>query len=238
MQKGPICVHFGEFCGMGTDRTFRCAKFETTTERHCETCSHHQPYPTGDKVTISTVVSSVPCREKMRNELLEHNEDFFDSDPLFVYEDPEMRGAFSGFYRSLTELFMCYPHRSVFVYLQDDTLLAADARDSLLWLFETKKPKVASLYNPPDFIPKRDHDGWEKHDYGWNTCGACALAFSRDGLFDLLTDPVVLRHRVAGPNRGIAAVDSVVGVWAAKFGGIYYHTEGLAYHVGQRSTLR
>lgn len=147
-------------------------------------------------------------------------------------------GAFANWYLSLTELVLREPYADAYFLCQDDVEFCSDLRsylEGILWL--TSSPKVLSPYCA---AVHDTHSGSEFHqiDEGSRTCGALSLILPNAVARAILCDSFFIEHRRAGPGKGLAHIDSVIGAWCQATGiGFWVHSPSLCQHTGVHSTL-
>lgn len=234
MAEGIDCVSLKQYQGCDKTRVFGCAIHGRTTLEACQTCTEHRSYFAYPDFEIAGVIQTTPHRQQYFKQafrsllhVCDHAEQEIDSPPS---------GAFPAFVMAMTRLFYRHPHASAYLYLQDDTVLKQDTAKILA----NELPSVyavASLYNPPDLPHFNTDVKWQQVDNGWNSPGACCYVFSPEGIRSLLRDPYLQWHRLRGATGGMRGIDSVVGVWAAQHGGIWYRRKALAKHLGVISSI-
>jgi hypothetical protein len=229
----------------------------------CATCSHHSPlvFPQFEIVSGFTTSPRPGGVSYLDKAWLSAHAAGLNPRELWADHGREF-GPFGSFYMVATLLALKHPHASAYGIFQDDVRFAGEiaptVADSIectpaalacvkdwfafrgrLPLQPIPPPRVMTLYHAPwlDEMKARPTFDWNQTATGWNSPGACAYAFSPEGLRDFLTDPVVLAHRRQGPGGGWRDIDAVVGVWAEKFGGIWFYREPMAFHIGEVSTI-
>ena len=252
-HEGTECFRFGPYKGQDYNRLdqqwFDCTLHGATTLERCRACPDHKrlDFP---KFELAAGITTAERPGKV-NYLdgtgfsLANSFHLINGTVLIGNDDDKRLGPFGMFYLVATELYIRHPHASAYLISQDDVtynrfsgeIVAALGADTSRWA-------VLSLYTAPELSeavqqakPKDGMGNWRQIDKGWNSPGACAYVFSDWALRDFLTDPVVLWHRRFGPTNGWRGLDSVVGVFAARFAGIWHHTPPLAHHVGVVSTI-
>lgn len=154
-----------------------------------------------------------------------------------TYREPRI-GAWPNFFLGLSELMMRDPEADAYLMVQDDVeffdgVKLREFLESILW--PGNSPGPVSLYSCQ--IAARAETGWARHERPW-FLGAHAFVFPGDLIRRFLSDPVVLAHRKAGANHGLANVNTVVGEWAYRNGSpISFPTPSLCRHIGHASTL-
>ena len=150
---------------------------------------------------------------------------------------PHKMGMFSNWYLSLTEMVLTAPNADAYMICQDDVEFSRGLRNYLqqkLWY--GSNPQVVSVYTAGAHEnPKQP--GFSRLNAGWDTCGALALIFPKAVAHCILSDPVLLQHRITGPLGGKGCIDSVVGAWCDLRGVDYVvHSPSLAQHTGLHTT--
>lgn len=114
-----------------------------------------------------------------------------------------------------------------YLLLQDDVLLSPNLR---AYLESTSPPRGAACLSP--YTSSKYHrDGW-----GWHTArykglvGALAFIFTKDKLRSLLASPWAREKQSNG-------IDTFIGRWAKRNGGIQFHSPSLCEHIGDTSTI-
>lgn len=234
---------------------FECAKHGPISLERCRNCPDHTRlrFPAWE---WAVAITTTPGRDQYLVDTCLALETAWPANhrgPLLTFDDalalgPDKQtlGPFGNFYRAATEMYLRQPHATAYLFLQDDVILDPESRTIVEALGTDTGPwAVLSLYTAPELSHRvheapmrliKDNGRWRQLDAGWASPGACAYVFSDWGLRDFLTDPVVLAHRRIGPGNGWRCLDSVVGVWAAKHGGIFHHVPPLAKHIGAVST--
>jgi len=262
-QCGTDCKFFGQFkhsaakhpeaeIGEEDLRVFACLcpglnsmGIHSTNLEECSSCRSYEPliFPGFDLVTAITTAPRGCAKCVPAGGYLEATVKSAVAAGMGVRrissDDDKTWGPFGNLYVAATTLYIDYPHASAYGIFQDDVRFDPITLAAYMELVEPGKspPRIVSLYRPPDLGDMQEHS-WQQHNRGWLSPGACAYIFSPEGIRDLLTDPVVLAHRRIGPNNGWRDSDGVVGVWAAKHGGIWYPRQTLAKHVGAVSTIK
>lgn len=234
MAEGIDCIRLGQYQEFHKRRVFACSIHGRTTLDACRTCLDHTRYSEFPQFELAGVIQTTPHRQqyfqrsfKTFMKACNHIEQQIDSPPS---------GAFPAFVMAITRLFYRHPHASAYLYLQDDTIL----KDYTAKVLSKELPTgymVASLYNPPSLRDFEYGVKWQQVDAGWNSPGACCYVFSPAGIRSLLRDPYLQWHRMRGATNGTRCIDSVVGVWAAEHGGIWYRKNPLATHLGVISSI-
>jgi hypothetical protein len=237
-KSGIECAHFGHWIH---GQTFDCSKVGETTESQCLSCPHHTPLVL--EFTFAAGITTAPRQGKYPylDKVLDAYEKSGFPQPRLYDDADKSLGAWGNFHRAALDLHLRFPHASAYLILQDDTLLAEGSADAVKSFFGVcYEFSIASLYIPPSprGITTSTAAGWRRIDRGWNSPGACAYVFAGWALRDLLCYPPAYWHRRFGPTGGSRGTDSVVGMWAGKFGGIWYPAVPLAEHVGEVSAWK
>lgn len=147
-------------------------------------------------------------------------------------------GAWPSYYLTLVELLMRSPDADAFMVVQDDVVLfrhpnLREYLESVLW--PHPEEGIVSLFCSR---------AYSSEDYGWHIMkerlqwGGQALIFSRRTLIKLLADPMIVEHRLAADNAGLANIDGLIGAWAEDTGTPVSNTSpSLSQHIGHISSL-
>lgn len=252
------CCDFQPLAVIADEEAFDCLHpcHQSVTRQDCAPCMDHtdelrqETRPRTWAVGVTTAPRKVSTLGRMLNSLEEAgwSEAWIFAEPhtdttclcpdhrLIVRS--ETLGAFPNWYLSLTELVMRAPAVDAYLMCQDDILLSPGLRDyALAELWPASEAQVVSFYCAAA-NEQNGARGFVRLDAGWNTCGALALVFPNAVARALLCDSLFLHHRNRGPRRGMANIDSVIGLWCRQSGiPFYLHQPTLVQHIGDHSTL-
>jgi len=240
-MDGSECSRLGNQlrCEKG-ERVIECSRHGETTLRNCASCADFLPLPPMKEFTWAVAVTTCP-RPNGKDYLPETLASLAEAGwfcPDVFTDSHKSLGAFGNFYVAMTTLAMRFPQASAYLYCQDDVRFDKDTRTCCTSILSEPKTRrtlhVLSLYWPGGRLMDHEIGVSTQRDNGWNSPGACCYAFSAWGLRDLLSDPIVLRHRWRGHS---AAIDGCVGEWASKYGGIWHHDPPLSEHTGEVSAI-
>lgn len=245
-QHGSDCLNLREHLTTDAEgrQEFNCSAFGPITMDNCRHCQQFKPLAF-ETIEYAVGITTVPERRQalfaLKHQLRSRG---FGDNPVISIDTNLELGPFGNFYLVATELYLRFPHASAYLICQDDIAVRAGAKGDLdraaasgrSWavLSLYTAPELENLGKPASAMPA---NGWRIIDRGWQSPGACAYLFSDWGLRDLLSDQIVLAHRRLGPSAGARCLDSVIGVWASKHGGILHHDPPLAVHLGLNRVL-
>lgn len=147
-------------------------------------------------------------------------------------------GAWPSFLLGLAELFLRDPKAEAYLMIQDDVDLVGGLKEYLseiLW--PAKECGCVSLHTPSHLAAKSGA-GFFKAELWGRTWGAQGFIFPNESVRALLSDRIVIEHRLRGIGDGMQNVDSVVGEWCWRNDRPFWlHAPSLVEHTGLHSTL-